>query len=217
MKDLLVFAADADAEAFLRAVLSKPQALGIRPVTCDIKRHPQRDSGMVQSGAELVRMQKGRYGKALLLWDHHGSGRDREEPSGVEERDIQGKLDSFTWSGNSAVTILVPELEQWLWYCESALAAHWSMTRDDMALAVDAYAAQNGITAQDAKRRQPKELFEHIAKKRLRRTISPYDFEKIGEKASVKALMHCPSFQAIGAVLQEWFPLPTHGAALEDE
>lgn len=68
MKDLLVFAADADAEAFLRAVLSKPQALGIRPVTCDIKRHPQRDSGMVQSGAELVRMQKGplRQGSAVM-------------------------------------------------------------------------------------------------------------------------------------------------------
>lgn len=213
MKDLLVFAADADAEAFLRAVLGKPQALGIRPVTVDIKRHPQRDSGMVQSGAELVRMQKGRYGKALLLWDHHGSGRDREEPSKVRQ-EIQGKLDSFTWSGNSAVTILVPELEQWLWYCETALAAHWVMTKDDMALAVDAYAAQNGIRPEEDKRDQPKELFEHIARKRLKRTISPYDFEKIGEKASIKALIHCPSFRAIGAVLQEWFPVPEHGAAL---
>lgn len=185
MKDLLVFAADADAEAFLRAVLGKPQALGIRPVTFDIKRHPQRDSGMVQSGAELVRMQKGRYGKALLLWDHHGSGRDREEPSKVGQ-EIQGKLDSFTWSGNSAVTILVPELEQWLWYCETALAAHWAMTKDDMALAVDAYAAQNGITAQEAKRDQPKELFEHIARKRLKRTISPYDFEKSARRPASK-------------------------------
>lgn len=58
MKDLLIYVADADAEAFLRSVLVKHQALGIRAVTFDIMRHPQRDAGMVQTGAELARMQK---------------------------------------------------------------------------------------------------------------------------------------------------------------
>jgi hypothetical protein len=58
MKDLLVFVADADALAFLRAILSKPLALGIRPVNYGIERHPLRDAGMVQNGAELVRMKR---------------------------------------------------------------------------------------------------------------------------------------------------------------
>jgi len=50
MKDLLVYVADADALAFVRAVLNRPQALEIRPIVFDIERHPQRDAGMVQSG-----------------------------------------------------------------------------------------------------------------------------------------------------------------------
>ncbi len=79
MKDLLVYVADADALAFMRSILNKPQALGIRPVSFDIERHPLRDAGMLQSGAELVRMHKGKYQKALLMWDHHGSGQDHKQ------------------------------------------------------------------------------------------------------------------------------------------
>ena len=69
MKDLLLYAADADVMAFMRSVLDKPSALDIRSLSFDIERHPQRDAGMVQSGAELVRMKKGRYGNALLIHD----------------------------------------------------------------------------------------------------------------------------------------------------
>jgi len=125
----LVYVADADALAFLRAILQRHQALGIRPVTFDIERHPQRDAGMVQSGAELVRMKKGRYHKALLMWDHHGSGREHRQAPNLVGQEIQGKLDSFTWSGNSSVTVLVPELEQWLWFCENAVAVHCGITQ----------------------------------------------------------------------------------------
>lgn len=114
MKDLLVYVADADALAFMEAILNRPQALGIRSVNFDIERHPLRDAGMVQSGAELARMKKGKYRRALLMWDHHGSGRDHRQTPAEVEKEIQDKLDSYTWSGNSAVTVLVPELEQWI-------------------------------------------------------------------------------------------------------
>jgi hypothetical protein len=83
MKDLLVYVADADALAFMKAVLERPPALGIRPIGFGIERHPMRDSGMVQSGAELTRMKKGKYHKALLMWDHHGSGRDHRQAPGI--------------------------------------------------------------------------------------------------------------------------------------
>ena len=128
MKDLLVYVADADALAFMKAILERPPALGIRPISFDIERHPMRDAGMVQSGAELVRMKKGRYHKALLMWDHHGSGRDHRQTPDVVSHEIQSKLDSFTWRENSAATVLVPELEQWLWFCENAMIAHLRIT-----------------------------------------------------------------------------------------
>ena len=84
MKDLLVYTADADALGLMRSVLGRPQALGIRAIDFDIERHPLRDAGMVQSGAELARMKKDRYQNALLLWDFSGCGREhRTTPEGL--------------------------------------------------------------------------------------------------------------------------------------
>jgi len=207
MKDLLVYVADADALAFMRSILQRHQALGIRAVTFDIERHPQRDSGMVQSGAELVRMKKGMYGKALLMWDHHGSGRDHKHAPAIVCQDIQTKLDTFTWSGNSAVTILVPELEQWLWFCESALVSHCGITQVQLDQWVLERADKLGKAAAVLKQQEPKELFEHIMRDRLRQTISPRDFDAIGQRASVNTLLTCESFSAIALTLRTWFAL----------
>lgn len=81
LKDLLVYTADADALGFMRGLMSRPRALGVRPIDFDIERHPQRDAGMVQSGAELARLRKRMCGKALPMWYHHGSGRDHRQTS----------------------------------------------------------------------------------------------------------------------------------------
>jgi hypothetical protein len=206
MKDLLIYVADADAMAFMRAMLGKPQALGIRPVSFDIERHPQRDAGMVQSGAELARMKKGHYHKALLMWDHHGSGRDHKQTPEQAQTDMQAKLDAYTWKDNSAVIVLVPELEQWLWFCENALAAHYATTANQLAQWVDERAAKLGKASATLKKEQPKELFEHVVRERIKRTISPRDFEAIGNRASVNGLLACPSFSTIIETLRAWFP-----------
>jgi len=206
MKDLLVYVADADALGFVRAILNRPQALGIQSITFDIERHPQRDAGMVQSGAELTRMKKGRYGRALLLWDHHGSGRDHKQTPTQVAQEIQGKLDSFTWSGNSATTVLAPELEEWLWFCESAVATHCGVTMLQLQQWIEERAAKLVKPVDALKQQQPKELFEHIMRERIKRTISPRDFEQIGQRASVNALLASESFGAIAQTLRTWFP-----------
>lgn len=214
MKDLLVYVADADALAFVRSILQRHQALGIRPVSFDIERHPQRDAGMVQSGAELARMKKGRYHKALLMWDHHGSGRDHKQTPVQVGQEIQGKLDTFTWSGNSAVAVLVPELEEWLWFCESAVVAHGGITAGELQQWVQERANKLGRTVAELKTLQPKELFEHVMRERLKRTISPRDFEEIGKRAGVNGLLTCDSFRSIVETLRGWFtPLAPAGQA----
>lgn len=205
MKDLLVYAADADAMAFMRGMLGKPRALGIRPVDFDIERHPQRDAGMVQSGAELARMKKGHYHKVLLMWDHHGSGREHKQTPGQVQADTQAKLDAYTWKDNSAVTVLIPELEQWLWFCENAVAAHCQITLNQLAQWVDERAARLGKPAAVLKQEQPKELFEYVMREKLERTISPRDFEEIGVQAGVNGLLGCASFSAIVGILRAWF------------
>jgi hypothetical protein len=206
MKDLLVYVADADALAFMRSTLNKHQALVIRAISFDIERHPQRDAGMVQSGAELVRMKKGHYSKALLLWDHHGSGRDHKQEPIQVAGDIQGKLDSYTWSGNSAVAVLVPELEQWLWYCENAVAAHCSVTIVQLGQWIAERAQKLNRSVDALKQEQPKELFEYVMREKLKRTISPRDFEEIGQRAGVAGLLQCNSFRSIVEALRLWFP-----------
>ena len=55
------------------------------------------------------------------------------------------------------------------------------------------------------KMEQPKELFEFLIRDRLRRTISPRDFEKIGERAGIKGLMMCESFRHVVEILRDWF------------
>jgi len=206
MKDLLLYVADADAQAFMKSILGRPQALAIRPITFEIERHPQRDSGMVQSGAELTRMKKGRYKKALLIWDHHGSGRDHKQLPEEVRKEIQSKLDSFTWEDKSSVHILAPELEQGLWFCESALLAHCDLAADPLRIWLEERSNKTGKSVDDLKTEQPKELFEFVMRERLRRTISPRDFEEIGRRAGVNGLMECETFCSIVKILRVWFP-----------
>lgn len=206
MKDLLLYVADADAQAFLNSLLNKPLALGIRQITFDIARHPQRDSGMVQSGPELTRMKKGKYQKALLAWDHHGSGRDHKQPPEQVREEVQNKLDSYTWSENSSVTIFVPELEQWLWYSENALISYCGISSDQLNTWLSDRSTKLGKSIDVLKAEQPKELFEYVMRDRLKRTISPRDFAEIGKLAGVNGLMACESFRSVVDVLRSWFP-----------
>ncbi|MCX4036447.1 hypothetical protein ACSZMU_14745 [Aeromonas caviae] len=205
MKDLLICVADADAEAFLRSMLVRNQALGIRAVTFDIMRHPQRDAGMVQTGAELARMHKGKYSKLLMLWDFHGSGRERRQSVRELEAEIGEKLDAFTWSGNHAISVMVPELEQWLWFCEPALASYSGLSSVELQAWVEGVATKSRRTVESWQQENPKELFEQLMRDRLKRTISPRDFERIGERASVRQLEECGSFKVIVDALRVWF------------
>ena len=207
MKDLFVYTADADAQQFLKSILNRPQALSIKPIEFHVERHTGRDSGMVQSGAELARMQKKAFRHALLTLDHHGSG--RVGPGRLPQdiiNEIQGKLNKFSWSDRSSVVIFVPELEQWLWHAENAMLAHFELTGNLLNSWVDDRAKKLGRSVEDLKTNQPKELFEYIIRDRLRRTISPRDFEEIGKRAGVDGLMKSQSFAAIVNLLRCWFP-----------
>jgi hypothetical protein len=206
MKDLLVHVADADAEAVFTAVLARPQSLGIRAVSFDVQRNTGRDCGVVKNGADLARFSKKKYHKALLVLDFHGSGREgKGGPADCAELVQQG-LDLVTWSGNSAVAVLVPELEEWLWRNRPALAAYFNQPLEWLEAAAGRYAEKHSLNLEDAIAGNPKEVWEHVMKRELKRTISPADFRKIAEKAGLTAWRQSPSFERIVGVLQAWFP-----------
>jgi hypothetical protein len=161
---------------------------------------------MVQSGSELTRMKKGKYQKALLTWDHHGSGRDHKQSPDQVRDEIQNKLDSYTWRENSSVTIFVPELEQWIWYSENALLSYCGISPEQLNNWLADRSVKLGKTIDVLRAEQPKELFEYVMRDRLKRTISPRDFAEIGKLASVNGLMECGSFRSVVDVLCVWFP-----------
>ncbi len=206
MKDLLLYVADADAQAFMRSILGKHQALATRPFEFHIERHPQRDAGMVGSGADLARLWKDQYRKALLIWDYHGSGRDHRQAPSEVRAEVQGRLDVVSWRDNSSVTILVPELERWVWCCESALLRHYGLSADQLSAWLEAYATKARSTVDQLKAQEPKELFEFVVRERIRRTISPRDFEAIGKLAGISALMEAEEFRELVETLRRWFP-----------
>ena len=114
MKDRVVLAADIDIELTLRGMLQRHAALGIRPVTCDIFRHPRRDPGCVREAAAFLRPSLGSYAHALVVFDHHGSGRE-PTPPGMLADELKVNLASTGWGARAEVIVIAPELEVWVW------------------------------------------------------------------------------------------------------
>jgi hypothetical protein len=206
MKDLFVQAADMDAKMFLSSILEKHDALEIRPISYDIETYPLHDSGMITTGTDLSRMRKGRYEKIILIWDHEGSGRERKQASSEVEREMAAKLDSITWRGNNSTIALVPELESWLWHCQSAIVRHYGIDAARLDALSEEAADRMGMALAVAKTERPKELFEALVKRGIHRTISPRDFQLIGHYAGIKGLLESASFAMLRDILQCWFP-----------
>lgn len=74
--DLIALVADSNMENTLRGLLSRHQALGIRPITYDIFRHDKRDPGCWTDAHNYLRPYTRQYRYAMVLFDHEGSGQE---------------------------------------------------------------------------------------------------------------------------------------------
>ena len=87
MKDLVVLAADKDLQFALEGLLTRPEALGIRPIEKDIFVEPEHDPGCALRGVEFLRPFASQYRHGLLIFDHEGSGRE-----GQARKQLQNNL-----------------------------------------------------------------------------------------------------------------------------
>jgi hypothetical protein len=76
LKDLVLLVPDKNIEAALKGLLSRPQSLGIRPVSFQLYVHPERDPGCLLRGAEYLRQFVDQYHRALIVLDQEGCGRE---------------------------------------------------------------------------------------------------------------------------------------------
>lgn len=201
MKDLVVLVADKNMQFALLGALSRPEALGIRPVTHEFRTHMGRDGGVRASGADLLARDRQRFAHSVLVLDFDGSG--AREGQTVEE--LEAALDEqirADWDGNGKAIVIAPELEVWIWGSDNALkeSLHWPLDvsiRDrlqDRGFAFDA----------GGKPQRPKEALEALVRIH-RQPRSSALYAKITGRISLR---HCsdPAFLRLRAALRSWFP-----------
>ena len=115
-RDLVVLVADNQQKQTVATLLTRRQpSLRIRQVTIDIDSdifpHPNRDPGVFHEAGRFLAGLAGLYQHALVLIDAEWGGLSAEE---IEEK-IQGDLNNNGWKGRSAVVVINPELEIWMW------------------------------------------------------------------------------------------------------
>lgn len=112
--DLIVLVADKSMESAFRGLLERNQALHIRPIQFVLYVHPERDPGCLNRGHEFLRPWSTRFRHGLIVFDHHGCGREQASPQQLE-LEIQNRLDGSGWEGRATALVIEPELEVWVW------------------------------------------------------------------------------------------------------
>ncbi len=199
-KDLVVLVADRQQERTIKTLLDERRdSLGIRPLTYDIFSHPNHDPGVYRDAGGFLAVLVRQYRYALVLLDVAWEG----SPGNAQqiEKKVQDDLNHNGWEERSAVIVLDPELETWVWshssHVPSVLGSNWSSIRE--------LAESEGYwRAEAAKPDRPKELLEAVLRQG-RRHRSTALFAKLARKVGLRKCTD-PAFVRFRKVLAEWFP-----------
>jgi len=185
----------------MKGLLSRPEALGIRPVAFDIYTHPYRDPGCVGSAESLLRAFVRTHLYALLMFDRQGCG--RQESRKELARELVDRLSRSGWDDRCAVIVLDPELEVWVWsdspHVEDVLGWGNRQPRLQAWLRDRQY-----LAAGETKPSRPKEAMK-AALREARRPRSSSLYRQLAERVSLRDHNE-PAFGELCAALQTWFP-----------
>ena len=201
MKDLVVLAADKDLQFALEGLLTRPEALGIRPIEKDIFVEPEHDPGCALRGVEFLRPFASQYRHGLLIFDHEGSGRE-----GQARKQLQNNLNrAFArfWGEDRACAIVIaPELEAWVWSTSPHVSdvSGWGSRRPGLRRWL---VQQRWLGRDEIKPARPKEAFQ-AALRQARQPRSASLYRQLAERVS---LQDCEdeAFREFRDVLRTWF------------
>ncbi|MFQ5645828.1 MAG: hypothetical protein ACE5GM_02770 [bacterium] len=202
--DLVVLVADKNMEAAIQGVLSRPEALGIKPVQATVYVHPHRDPGCFLRGSEFLRPMVNRYSYGLLMFDRVGSGKEDKYSKEKLESIAGEKLSQSGWGDRSAVVVLDPELEIWVW-SDSPEVEHclgWKRQK----LPLRQWLNNQGIWSNDRiKPEDPKAAIEKALHK-VRKPRSSAIYKLLADRVGFS---HCtdPAFEKLKNTLSKWFPV----------
>ena len=193
-------------EQTLRGLLSRPHAVGIRPLAFDIFVHPQHDAACARRGVAFLSNFSETYHHGLLMFDHEGSGREPTAPEEIEQA-LNREFADSGWAQRARAIVISPELEAWVWSPSPHVeeVAGWKRRRP----ALREWLIDRGLLHEgEPKPRRPKEAFrEALRAASVARSSSLYRL--LAERVS---LQHCAdaSYRELRNTLQEWFP-PVRG------
>ena len=199
--DLLVLVADHNMEAAVRGVLSRPRALGIRSVTADVRRHPERDSGCRVHGAAFLSAFRNQYEHAVLMFDREGCGQNAAQAADLET-ELEQELTRSGWGSHAAAIVIEPELDVWVWSDSPHVATEIGWR--DRQTGLRAWLQDKGfLLPGQIKPPRPKEALEAVLRE-VRRPRSSALYLSIAKKVS---LARCadPAFARLRTTLQRWF------------
>ena len=200
-KDLFVLAADLELKNALDGLLSRATDLGVRDMSYDIERHPNRDSGCRSEAVEYLRPYLRGYRHGLVVFDHYGCGStdSREEI----QLSVEEQLRRNGWGDRAKVIVIEPELEVWVW--SDSPAACRVLGWDDGYAALRRWLGTRQLwQSGEPKPAEPKRAMQDVMQHgRVRR--SARNFSRLA-RAIDFSRCEDPAFNELKDTLQEWFP-----------
>ncbi|MBI5844364.1 MAG: hypothetical protein HZB23_06825 [Deltaproteobacteria bacterium] len=206
--DLIILAADADIHATLEGLLSRPLDMGIRNIKYKIINHPNRDSGCYGKCHEFLRQFSSQYAHALVIFDFEGCGQEhpsKKKSKEIVEREVEDRLNANGWDKRSAVVVLDPELEIWVWSDSRKVETCLGWKGQSMGLK-EWLVSDTGLWIKDApKPHRPKDAMANA----LRKVRKPQSASIFNDLAKTIPLTGCldKSFEKFRQTMQKWFKL----------
>jgi hypothetical protein len=206
----LIILADKNTCSALEGILSRPEALGIRPIQVEFVRYSLGDPGILRNAVELLRPYLHSCQYALVILDWEGSGREKQSPAEVE-KELQEELERNGWEDRCCVIVIDPELEVWVWTDSPHVpeVLRWRSNQEsksDLQSLKEWLARHRFLQPGQAKPSRPKEAMEEV----LRQTRIPRSSALYKELANKVSLRHCTdrAFCKLTETLRKWFPAP---------
>ena len=203
-KDLVLLAADKNAEFAVRGLLSRHASFGIRSISPDIYVHPERDPGCLLKSDVFLAAFRQSHRHAIVIFDRDGCGREGKSREELEGQ-VESALERLGWNKSQvAAIVLDPELEIWVWSDSPEVdqVLGWHLESPDLRswLRSRSYLGPNAV-----KPFRPKEALE-AALQQVGRARSSSIFRALAERVSVERCSDA-AFTKLKSTLVSWFPV----------
>jgi len=201
--DLVLLVADKDMEYFVSGLLTRPNDIGISEINCNIIPYVSRhDPGCCRNSHNFLRAYSTTYSYALVLFDHHGSGRENDTVQIIQD-DVEKDLSRSGWGNRAKAVVISPELENWIWSRSSRVAAclGWKGQSEKLGKWLE---EKGEWAAESSKPEDPKRAVE-LALRKARKPRSSRIYRDLAERVSLEGCID-PAFLRLRNILREWFP-----------